>query len=324
MIKKEGSVPYKLLGLRVLERRLLTSSREIDVIREHLRTAQAGVNGEKRLKGVFGKYTFPFEHYIFHGLNLRSTGKFQIDTLFLSHAGAVVLEMKNIGGRIRFSEELGQLIRTLDNGKEDAFECPSVQLERNRMLLGDWFHMRQIAMPIHGAVVFAKPQQQFENTREHLRILFPLEVPGYLRSLGGSSENVDSTTLKKVVAELEAADREYNPFPMCSTYHIDPRDIATGVMCDACGLFGMTRISRGWLCEICGRFDRHAHRQAIADWFMLFSGTLTNRVCREFLHINDINVAKRLLNGMNISFQGTNKGRAYWMDMQDIVKHSMK
>ncbi|MEK5036465.1 nuclease-related domain-containing protein [Sporosarcina sp. FSL K6-3457] len=324
MIKKEGSVPYKLLGLRVLERRLLTSSREIDVIREHLRTAQAGVNGEKRLKGVFGKYTFPFEHYIFHGLNLRSTGKFQIDTLFLSHAGAVVLEMKNIGGRIRFSEELGQLIRTLDNGKEDTFECPSVQLERNRMLLGDWFHMRQIAMPIHGAVVFAKPQQQFENTREHLRILFPLEVPVYLRNLGGSSENVDSTILKEVVAELEAADREYNPFPMCSTYHIDPKDIATGVMCDACGLFGMTRISRGWVCETCSHFDRHAHRKAIADWFMLFGGKLTNRACREFLHINDINVAKRLLNGMNISCQGTNKGRAYWMDIQDIVKHSMK
>ena len=239
MIKKEGSAPYKLLGLRVLERRLLTNTGKIDVIREHLRTAQAGVNGEKRLKGVFEKYTFPFEHYVFHGLNLQSTGKFQIDTLFLSRAGAVVLEMKNIGGRIRFSEDLGQLVRTLDNGKTDTFECPSVQLERNMMLLGDWFHMRQIAMPIHGAAVFAKPQQQFDNTRENLRILFPLEIPSYLRSFESSSQSVDSTTLQEAVAGLIVADREYNPFPMCSSYHIDPSDIATGVMCKACESFGM-------------------------------------------------------------------------------------
>ena len=322
LIKKESPVPYKLLGLKVLERRLLTSSGKVDVIREQLRTAQAGVNGEKRLREVFEKYTFPFEYYVFHGLNLRSTGKFQIDTLFLSHVGAVLLEMKNIGGYIRFSENSGQLIRTLENGQVDMFECPSVQLNRNKMLLGDWFHMRQMAMPIYGAVVFSKPQQKIDNTREDLKILFPLEVPGYLRSFGHSSDSVDSLTLQRVVTELEAADRAYNPFPICATYHISPRDIATGVRCEACGMFGMKRISRGWGCKKCGHIDRHAHRQAIAEWFMLFGGMMTNRACREFLHVADVDVAKRLLSGMDISFRGTTKGREYWMDMKDIVKYS--
>lgn len=318
MILRKESIPYKLFGLKALERRLLSSSGKREWIVEELRVVQAGVNGERKLRSIFEKYTFPFEYYVFHDLHLQSAGKFQIDTLFLSRFGAVILEMKNIGGQLHFPEDRFQIVRTLEDGKTDSFECPSVQLERNKMLLGDWLHVRQISMPIQGAVVFARPQQQFANTRKGLRILFPLEVPGYLRSLENSSKCIDATALKETVTALLAANRAYNPFPICSTYQIDPRHIATGVLCKTCGLFGMIRISRGWVCESCGHIDRHAHRQAIADRFMLLGGALTNRECRQFLHIQDSDVAKRLLKGMPISYQGTNKGRKYWMELKDI------
>jgi len=165
MIVKTGSTPYKLFGLEALKRRLSPNlAKKID-IDEKIRIAVAGINGEKVLEAIFKKYKLTFDHVIYHGMNLESTGKFQIDNLFLSRQGIFILEVKNIKGRIRFSEETNQMIRTLDTGQVDAFECPSIQLERNRYLLEDWFHSRHLSIPIHTAVVFPNPRQLFENTR---------------------------------------------------------------------------------------------------------------------------------------------------------------
>lgn len=318
LIMKTKGVPYKLLGLKALQRRLVDDSQKNDTINESLRIAQAGVNGEKRLTDIFEKYTFPFEHYIFHDLNLQSTGKFQIDTLFLSGKGAVILEVKNIAGNIYFPKERRQLERTLDNGRVDVYECPSVQLERNMMLLSDWFYARQLSMPIQGAVVFSSPRQKFENNRENLRVLFPFEVPGYLRKMDKIPPSVDSTILSDVATMLVDAHSEYNPFPLCPTYGINPKFIRTGVICKICGAVEMRRVSRGWACELCRHFCDDAHHEAIIDRFMLIGGTLTNRECRQFLHLTDTNVARRLLKGMDISFKGANRGRVYWAELKDF------
>ena len=136
MIIKARSFPYNLFGLQALQRRISKNHIQFENIKERIRTVTAGVNGEKVLDDVFVKYKFGFEHFMLHDLNLISTGKFQIDTLFLSSRGAFILEVKNIAGRISFPDQWNQLIRVLDNGQTDAFECPSVQLERNLLSLG--------------------------------------------------------------------------------------------------------------------------------------------------------------------------------------------
>ena len=75
MILKKGSAPYNLFGLEALQRRLSTSrSQEIN-IKEKLRIANAGINGEKVLQAIFNKYKLTFEHAIYHGLNLKVYGK---------------------------------------------------------------------------------------------------------------------------------------------------------------------------------------------------------------------------------------------------------
>jgi len=318
LLMKTNGVPYKLYGLKALKRRLEKNSPKSEEIKEALRIVRAGVNGEKRLTNIFEKYTFPFEHYIFHDLNLQSTGKFQIDTLFLSAKGATVLEMKNIAGSIYFPRERRQLERTLDSGKVDVFECPSVQLERNMMLLGDWLHARRISIPIQGAVVFSSPRQKFENDREDLKVLFPYEVPAHLRKMNDLLPDLELNLLSELATKLVDAHSEYNPFPICSSYGINPEFIKTGVFCKVCGMFEMKRISRRWACDLCGNFSNDAHEQAIIDRFILIGGTLTNRECRQFLHLTDTSVAKRLLKGMEISSKGANRGRVYWAELKDL------
>lgn len=319
MIIKTGSTPYNLYGLKALQRRLSDKrSQEID-LKEKIRIANAGINGERVLETIFNKYKLTFEHNIFHGLNLKSTGSFQIDNLFLSRQGAFILEVKNIQGRISFSEETNQLIRTLDDGQVDAFECPSVQLERNRYLLEDWLHARNLSIPIHTAVVFPNPRQLIENTRADLKILFPNEVPSMLRGREASQPVINSITLDQMKEELLKGHSDYNPYPMCNKFRIDRAEIKSGVQCDKCGTLGMERIFRGWGCNTCRHVSKTAHVQAITDWFMLINDTMTNRECREFLHIPSNYTASRLLSDLPLKTGGVNRGRYYRFPLERMM-----
>ena len=318
MISKQASLPYKQIGLEALLNRLPVSHARYSEIERELRKVRAGENGEMILRSIFEKYRFQGEHYIFHDLNLKSSGLFQIDTLFLSGHGAFILEMKNIAGVIQFPDTQNQLVRTLDNGQVDAFECPSVQLERNKMLLEDWFHAQQISIPIKGAVVFPRPQQQFKNAREHLKILFPLEIPVYLRSREATPLTLHSTELHEIAQRISRAHNEYNPFPLCETYRISSLDLLTGVRCEMCGTNGMQAVFKGWCCVRCRHQSRDAHLQALLEYFMLVNRTMTNKQCRDFLHLPHTNKTKRLLQQVNATIIGDNKGRKYEMGLNQV------
>ena len=319
MILKAGSTPYKLLGLEALQRRLsVEHSRDIDV-KEQIRITNAGINGESVLEATFNKYKLTFKHAIYHGLNLKSTGSFQIDNLFLSRQGAFILEVKNIRGRIGFSEETNQLIRTLDKGQVDAFECPSVQLKRNSYLLDDWFNQRKLSIPIRTAVVFPNPRQLIENIRPDLTILFPNEIPAMLRQLELNPPVIDSKTFSLLANELLKGHSDYNPYPMCKSFRINPAEIGSGVQCEKCGNLGMQRIFRAWGCTVCKNVSQTAHIQAIKDWFMLISDTMTNRECREFLHIPKNYTASRLLEDLPLEPCGVNRGRYYRFPLERIT-----
>ncbi|MGG0668614.1 nuclease-related domain-containing protein [Lederbergia citrisecunda] len=192
MIIKKKTNSFKRIALERLLQRLPDQHSRFPIIESALRSTRAGENGERILGEIFQKYMVPFEHYIFHDLHLKSTGYFQIDTLFLCKQGAVILEMKNIAGRISFPANQNQITRTLDNGQVDSFECPSIQLERNQLLLKDWLNAQNVAIPIHKAVVFPRPQQHFENLRHNLTVLFPLKFQFFYET----SENNPQLSMK--------------------------------------------------------------------------------------------------------------------------------
>lgn len=320
MIIKEKTNSLKAVGLEALLRRLPKSHPRYADIENELRITRAGDNGERILADVFNKYQFPFEHYIFHDLNLQSTGKFQIDTLFLCQQGAVILEMKNIAGQINFREEYNQLTRTLENGQVDAFECPSVQLERNKMLLEDWFHAQQLSIPIHHAAVFPRPQQQFVNHRKDLQLLFPFEIPIFLRRLQSFHRGTNSLPLEEIANMLHIAHREYDPFPLASRYGIQPSELISGVCCVQCGFFGMQSIHGSWACPQCKNVDPLAHIDALLDYFMLVDYRLSNKAAREFLRVSDGQKMKRILRRLELPVEGEKRGRVYLANLEWIRK----
>lgn len=311
MIMKEKEISLKAIGLEALLRRLPEHHPRYVDIENELRKTRAGENGEKILANVFQHYQFPFKHYIFHDLNLQSTGKFQIDTLFLFQQGAVILEVKNIAGRIGFPEEYNQLTRTLENGQIDAFECPSVQLERNKMLLEDWFHTHHMPIPIYQAAVFPRPHQQFENLRKDLTLLFPLEIPVFLRRLNSFHPSIDLPGLEAIANKITDAHREFDPFPLSDRFGIQPSELISGVRCVQCGWFGMESIQSGWGCPQCRNIDPHAHIETLLDYFMLMNYRISNKTARQFFRLSDEQKMKRILRRVGIPFEGERRGRVY-------------
>ena len=50
-------------------------------------------------------------------------------------------------------------------------------------LLQDWFHSRNISLPIYGVVILAFPKKDVELFNTEIQFLYPSGIPSYIRSL---------------------------------------------------------------------------------------------------------------------------------------------
>ena len=294
-------------------RRLPSHHEAIPALRAKHAAVQAGFGGEQELDKVFESYAFSMKHGIFHDLSLMSSTHFQIDSLFITPSYAVLFEVKNIAGELTVRKNPPQLIRTLETGQVSGFKSPIAQLENNCSLFQDWLHSRNLSLPVYGAVVMAYASQRIEVFDSKIPVLFPSTVPLYIRKLPTASPLLDDETFVTLLSQLNSGHRQFIPAPICETYSIRRSDIRTGVICPGCNVLGMSWHKRKWECLKCGFRCSKAHIQAIRDWFLLFGGKMTNRDCREFLHLERQQNANRLLRDMNLHTEGANRNRTYKM-----------
>ncbi|MBK3497277.1 NERD domain-containing protein [Viridibacillus sp. YIM B01967] len=313
MICKTRTDGLQIAGLQALYERLDAGHLKKDVVLSKWQSAKFGVIGEERITELFYTYHFPFNYRILHDVSLSSSGKFQVDTLMLTPYFAVILESKNISGVLRFETKPDRLVRTLKNGQLDVFENPAVQVERNMYLLEDWLLARGLDVPVFGAIVLTGNYQQVELAPEYVPVIFTKTIPVFLRKLDRQRSYLSLDQLDWLVQELIASHRAFMPFPMCTRWGIDITELRSGVKCTECGRFGMERIKRTWECPICKHRDAKAHEHTIRDWFMLVSKTITNKECRQFLHIDHHQTASRILNCMELIVKGVGKGTTYEM-----------
>lgn len=277
---------------------------------------KAGFGGEQQLDRVFENYSFPMNYRVLHDLSLISSTNFQIDTLFITPSYALLFEVKNIAGKLKIIDNPPQLLRTLESGEVRGFNSPVTQVQSNCELLRDWFHSRNISLPIYGAVVLAYSKQRIELLDMTIPFLFPNAVPTYIRNLPTTPQLLGDEVFTRLTSELVASHRTFIPPPICSTYPYLRDEIIPGVACPSCGFLGMKKYMKGWRCLACNGTSVDAHKQAIREWFLLFGGKMTNKDCREFLCIENRQTAYRLLQSMDLLIQGANRNRSYQMDFR--------
>ncbi|WP_251028786.1 nuclease-related domain-containing protein [Bacillus sp. ISL-18] len=304
----------KLEGLISSQGRLPAGHPLLPVLAGKQSSVEAGIGGEDQVAEVLRTSSFSFNHHIFH--DLSPTSDFQMDTFLLSPRFGVVLEVKNIGGILEFKDNPPQLIRTREDGHKDGFESPVVQLERNYELLSDWLKSRNIKIPLYGAVVLSYPKQIVAVPPQRTKILYPNLIPSYLKNIPSLEQKLDPDTFHWLSAELLDSHQMYIPKPVCETFHIPFSDFKTGVRCLKCHRIGMVKTPRTWVCPICNTKDHLAHERTLREWFLIFKRSITNRECREFLGVEDIYTANRILTSMNLLSEGKYRYRSYTMDFR--------
>lgn len=306
------------LNVDVLINRLEISNVETkQFFEEKLFKMKSGIVGEDRLNKIFNHYQFPFPYQVLKGVSLDSGGKFQTDCLILTPNLIILLESKNISGKLYFESNPERLVREKENGLIDVYESPEVQVERNVTHLKMWLEEHGLKIPVVGAFILTSAKHPIV-VKEPLRIqaLFPKSVFSYVHQQWNQYRNrkqflsIDGMEKLREMIELESVKNRYEQFPLRKRWSFENVKLVQGVRCCRCNKIGMTWISRSWECK-CGYKDKDAHIPTLQEWFIFNKNTITNKECREYLMIDSRHVIKRLLKHKCILEIGNTKGTNY-------------
>ncbi|MFD4927320.1 nuclease-related domain-containing protein [Peribacillus butanolivorans] len=322
MIVKERKVPLSILKLRALAHRLPQSHPKIPSIMNELKKREAGFKGESAIDFPLS-FLEPKNYFIFHDLRLQDQSRFfQMDTLLVSKKFALIIEVKNIAGSIYFDPHFNQLIRKKE-GKETAFPDPIIQVSRQESQLKNWFLKNGFsALPILSLVVISNPQTIIrtspENRKLHHKVIHRDMLPSNINRIEQSIKNPTfcEKELKKIIRVINRNHIEAD-FSVLERYTLKPGELIKGVICENCKESPLLRRHGTWFCDNCQLLSKDAHIQALQDYFFLIGSTITNRQLREFLLVSSSASATRILQSLNLTSRGANKGRVYSLSFNE-------
>ncbi|MBD1380452.1 nuclease-related domain-containing protein [Metabacillus arenae] len=322
MIIKQRKIPLSILKLQALLRRLPSYHPKIPMIKEELNKRAAGYKGESSLDYHLG-FLEPKRYFIFHDLRLEDQSRFfQIDTLLLSQKFALIIEVKNISGTIFFDPLFNQLIRTKE-GKETAFPDPVIQIQRQESQFKNWLLKNGLPdVPLYSLVVISNPQTAIRTAPEnrslrnkviHCEIL-PTKISQIETSI--KNQSLSEKELKKTIRLIKKQHTKAD-YSILERFNLTAAEILKGAICKKCDHKPLLRRHGTWICTQCQNKCKDAHIQALNDYSLLIGPTITNRQLRGFLKITSPAAATRLLQSMNLTSTGTNRGRVYTLSFDE-------
>lgn len=223
--------------------------------------------------------------------------------------------MKNIIGTLVFDPQFHQVIRILDS-KEEAFPDPLLQIDRQSTRLKTWLqeHADTHNIPVESLVVVSNPQTIIKaTTKPQLiaqKVIHSAYLPSKIKSLEilYSSDILSTKEMKKLVRYL-IRKQEDEQKKTLDYYNIYPNEIIEGVQCSRCRFVPMNRQHGLWFCPACANSCKSAHIQAINDYALIISSTVTNQEMKQFLCLSSSATTRRLLSFY--AFSGVKKQRRY-------------
>lgn len=316
LIVKAHPASVYIQKFEALLRRLPASHSKRKRVEENLAKRMAGDRGEKAIDFHLS-YLNEKDYYIFYDIRLfDGSHYFQIDTLILSKRFIVILEVKNIMGKLYFDSDFNQLIRTLDE-KEEPFPDPILQVERQSLQFKKWLgrHIKKY-IPIETLVVIStsrailqtNPQNENIYQKVLLSTKLPLKIDSFNRN--HQKELISTKQLEKISENILEGD---TPLEIDVLEHlkISKNELLRGVQCAKCSLISMYRIRGKWKCSECHFISKDAHIQSLIDYSLLFETSITNKKMREFLNLESSNISKKILASLNLTHLGNTKDRFY-------------
>ncbi|PSL40657.1 nuclease-like protein [Planomicrobium soli] len=309
MIIKYRNKPAKIAGYEALLKRLPAHHTKRGLIQEKLNGARAGIGGEERLDQLLESFDPSYPYLLLQDVELP--GKCQIDLLVITPSQIVLLEVKNMAGRLRFTENPSALHQLTPAGETKGYKSPVVQIETAEMKVAKLLKLIDYPLRIQSAIVVAYPSQIVESVPLGTKVWSADEVLLQLNRLQMAAPSISIDQMKMLGDHFLSIQEHYNPFPLAPKFNISLEEIESGVFCPRCLLKKMDRLVRKWECKSCYLLSSDAHFEALDEWFMLYKPTITTAECQEFLDLPDRDAAKRLLKRMGLEERGGRRHRQY-------------
>ncbi len=142
----------------MLERRLPKAHTKYIYYQDMLNRTKAGYAGERRVDQEWREIYLQQAYYLLHDVEFKAKGglTYQINTLLMTQYFILVLEIKNISGRVDFMAENHQFIRVTSDGRVDGFRNPLDQVKRHARFMSRMLHMRGHHIPVEFFCYFCK------------------------------------------------------------------------------------------------------------------------------------------------------------------------
>ncbi|WP_162920132.1 nuclease-related domain-containing protein [Paenisporosarcina cavernae] len=307
--KKRETSPYYQV-IETLSRRLIPTHPSYSLIQRTLAKMDAGNWGEDSVAHLFTYFypTFPFN--ILHDVFLKSTTYVQIDHILITPFKLFVIESKNLKGQLIVTRHPDQLVQVLEDGKRIAYDSPLAQSERNAELLNRWLTVQGYNIPVEHFVVFTNPTAEINTMQSEPSIVRTKFLTNEILKRITGKKLLTFTELDVLANKLRSSHISYQKNNILEKYQIRPEHIVKGVQCSNCHRIRMEWKTCKWQCN-CGYKSKDSHLQAFEDYRLLFGETITNKLCREFLAIEDRYIAKRLLQLGGYQKSGTKRHTKY-------------
>lgn len=311
MIIKQREKPAKIAGYEALLKRISPTHPKRAAVKNSLNNARAGFGGEERLDEALDFFDPPYAYQLIQDFSLPAPYKLQVDTVLITQSCVILLEVKNITGKLQFKQNPSALHSVLPDGEIRSYKSPITQMNETVMRMGKFLRTLRCQLPIFSIIVISHPSQIVENTPPDSHILAVGELNFYLSKLNLSKTIISIEELHQLGNALLAAHEDYQPFPLAPKFQINPTEIETGVFCPRCHLGKMIRTQIAWECETCRLVSRNAHVVTLQEWFMLIKSTINTAECRDFIGFKNLETAKRFLLNNNCQPVGGRKHRKY-------------
>ena len=321
MYKKEVSLLPETEALECLLNRLPEEHSYRKFFEVELYRSKAGKLGEARMKKKFKEFYCEEEHHIIWNVSLAiGDWRVQMDGLLLTDRCALIIESKNISGKIHFDEATGKFYRFNENDEKTVMEDPVIQLNKHMRFLEAWFKIQKINMPIDGLVVFTPKQCEFISKPKDKHICKTYQMVEYLHIiLQNYPQRMASHRLMDIKSVIGNNQVPYQRIPLCEQYRLDRRELKPGILCKECMTYSISRKNKsGWVCSCCKKADYTASRDALREYFSLVSSKVNNRQYRDFLKIDSPYTASRELAQYDLDIQGTYRNRIYQIKQDEF------
>ena len=269
--------------------------------------AKTGYIGERRLDREWKETDV--SGLLFHDFTcFNAVGhSHQMDTIFVCKHFVLVVEVKNVAGRIDFNPQTRQLVRRREDGTVEAFNNPVDQIKRHRMLLEDRFMTLPDYVPVEAAIIITNPSCIIGHVDDEVPIFVVTGLRTKLMEMVKRHENITLNT-RSIKSCLE---KLYQPHTS-QHWRKDHATVRTGVLCTICN-GKMTLFSRGFKCLRCNSHDTDnlALRQTLQDYRILYGPEISNEQFRAFAEITSRNTAYAFLARLLPNRKGAGRGSTY-------------